>query len=205
MTQKLKQLNEKQIKNLVLKVAKELNIDVKGIKYFSGHEGMQGINASIYHKGRKFATAYDDARGGEMDIRPIDYELETLDLFKKIERQLKALPAYMQVYDDVDRNGKPYGGKPTYIECSTDLASIVDHIAEYKEELKEAKKGILYIKDGTEYIFRWKISIPQLLKKYPTGAVEAIQKKYNDLVMKGYEITNKDYLTEIGIVTVDLV
>ena len=198
MAKELKQLNNKQVLALELATAKRLNIAVKNIKYFSGHDGMQGINADLYFNGKKFATAYNDARGSGMDIRPISYsDLDTLALFKDIEDKLKALPEYTHVYDQ-NRNGKSVGGKPVVFTRRVGLDDIVDAVAQQKEELKESKKGIRYTTDEGEFYAHWNMSLPAMLKKYPNKALPTIQKRYDELSAK-YPITNKEYLATIGV------
>ena len=194
--------NTKEVQALEIKTAKDLNITVKNIKYFKGHDGMQGINADLYHKNKKFATAYDDARGGGMDVRPVDYELTTLTLFKEIETKLRALPKYIHIYTS-SRSGKPIGGKPSEYESQVSLDSIVDALALKKEEDKHEKQGIIYKENGKKYVSHWNMSIPQMFKKFPKKALPTLQAKYATLSAK-HEIVNKDYLAEVGVV-LDLV
>jgi hypothetical protein len=182
---------------LEIKTANDLNITVKNIKYFKGHDGMQGINADIYYNNKKFATAYDDAYGGCMDVRPIDYELNTLALFKKVEDLISDLPEYTHLYDN------PIGGEPKSFTQRITLDNIVEAFSYKKEKDKDRKKGIIYKSGTSEHILHWNMSIPQMLKKYPKNALSTIQKKYDKLCTE-YEIVNKDYLEEIGVVT-DLV
>jgi hypothetical protein len=197
MAEEIKRLSDKQVLALELATAKSLNIDVKNIKFFSGHDGMQGINADLYVKGKKFASGYDDARGGGMDVRPSDYEIPTIATFKDIEDKLRALPKYIHVHTE-DRNGKKIGGKPFEYESQVDLASIVDAISQQKEELKEDKKGIRYtMKDG-DYVAHWNMSLPSMIKKYPKTAIPTIQKRYDELSSQ-YPIKNKEYLSTIGV------
>ena len=191
--------NTKQTLELELATAKQLNITVKNIKHFKGHDGMSGINADIYCNNKKFATAYDDARGGCMDVRPYSYsDLKVLEIFKDVEDKLKALPEYIHVYD------KTYKGKTIQFTTRVDLAAIVDAFGAKKESDSEDKKGIRYSTPDGEYIAHWKMSIPTLLKKYPDTALARIQKKYDDLSVK-HSILNRDYLASIGIRVNDLV
>jgi len=197
MAKEIKRLNTEQVYKMELAIAKQLNIDVKNIKYFKGHDGMQGINADLYYEGKKFATAYDDARGGEMDVRPISYDTPILAIYKEVEDKLRALPKYILHYDK-DRNGKPVGGKMSTWESSTDMADLVDAIARQKQELKEHVKGILYTTKEGEFYAHWNMSLPAMMKKHPKTALPTIQKRYDELSSK-YPITNKDYLASIGV------
>jgi len=196
-TEQLQRLSDTEVKALELQTVKNLNLDVKNIKYFAGHDGMQGINADVYHNGKKFAHGYDDARGGGMDVRPSDYENNTVATFKDIEDKLRALPKYIHVHTQ-SRNGKMIGGKPFEYESQVDLASIIDAVADQKEEEKNAKKGIMYVTDEGEVYTHWNMSLPSLLKKYPKTALKTIQKRYDELSAK-YPITNKEYLSKIGV------
>ena len=197
----MKRLSDKEAEEYKLKVAKDLEIDVKNIKFFSGQDGMAGINADLYYKGKKFAHGYDDSNGGGMDVRPSDYELKTMDVFHDIESKLKALPKYIHVHTE-DMNGRKLGGDAFEYETQVDLADIVDTIALHKEKVKEKskkdKKGIQYTKPDGDYVAHWNMSIPAMLKKYPEKAIPTIQKRYDELIKK-YPVTNTDYLSSIGI------
>lgn len=185
--------NTKQTLELELATAKQLNITVKNIKHFKGHDGMTGINADIYYNNKKFATAYDDARGGCMDIRPYRYsDLKVLEIFKDVEDKLKALPEYTHVYDET------YKGKPIHFTTRVDLAAIVYAFGAKKESDKEDKKGIRYSTPDGEYIAHWKMSIPAMLKKYPKKAIPTLQKRYDELI-KQYPVKNTEYLSSIGV------
>ena len=185
--------NTKEVYELEIKTAKDLNITVKNIKHFSGHDGMTGINADIYYNNKKFANAYDDARGGCMDIRPCSYsDINVMAMFKEVEDKLKALPEHTLVYN------KTYNGKPIQFTTKVKLDAIVDAIAQQKESLKEDRKGIRYTTPDGDYVSHWNMSIPAMLKKYPKNALSTIQKKCDKLSAK-YPILNRDYLASIGI------
>ena len=194
----MERLNDQEAQEHKLKVAKDLELDVKNIKFFSGHDGMQGINADIYHKGKKFAKGYDDARGGSMDVRPSSYDVPVMAVFQEIEAKLKALPEYIHVHT-VDRNEKKLGGKPFEYQSRVGLDDIVDAIAEQKEQRKRDIKGIVYKEGEHQYTSHWNMSIPAMLKKFPKNGLSAIQKKYDSLVAEKYTILNKSYLSEIGV------
>lgn len=192
MNKNLKSYNTEQLKGIEIRIAKTLNLDVKNIKYFSGHDGMQGVNADLYFDNKKFATAYDDARGGCMDIRPISYENIHLQTFKDVESAIGKYPEYIYVFD---------GGHS--MTLNHDLEALINAIISNKEFLKDSKKGILYRKMGSQYIVSWGSSIPVFLKK-SDKALQIIQKKYDELALK-YKIENVDYLESIGIKTTQLV
>ena len=194
----MERLNDQETQAHKLKIAKDLELDVKNINFFSGHDGMQGINADIYHKGKKFATGYDDARGGGMDVRPSSYDVPVMAVFHEIETKLKTLPEYTHVHT-VDRNDKKLGGKPFEYNSRVGLDDIVDAIAEAKERLKKDKKGIVYKEGDEQYVSHWNMSLPAMLKKFPKNALPTIQKKYESLVAEKYTILNKSYLSEIGV------
>tara|TARA_R110000772_G_scaffold17332_10_gene48397 strand:+ start:1237 stop:1824 length:588 start_codon:yes stop_codon:yes gene_type:complete len=193
----MKNLTSAQTLEHELQTAKDLKLTVKNIKYFSGHDGMQGINADIYHEGKKLATAYDDARGGEMDIRPFGYDEAVLTKFLNIERELKALPEYLHIFG-IDRNGKKIGGGPVTIRARVDLAAIVDAVAQKKESDKQAKKGLMYLIEDEEYIIQWKgLTLKSMIKKYQ--GLNIIQDRYDGLKKEGKTVLNLPYLTELGV------
>ena len=187
----MKKYNTKETHTLELEVAKKHHVDIKNVKYFKGHDGMQGINADIYHKGIKFATAYDDARGGGMDIRPLDYTTENLSIFKKVEDLLRAEPEYLHIYD-----AKP-GVKPREYKSAHNLENLVDALALQKEQEKEYKKGIIFQDKHVERIVSWKSQPLPKMAKTPRG-LDVIQKKYDQL-KEDYVILNTDFLSSIGI------
>lgn len=193
----MKKYTTKEVQKLELEVANRLELDVKNIKFFEGHDTMTGINADLYYKGKKIAHGYDDARRGGMDIRPIDYELETLSAFKDVERLLKAEPEYIHVYD-IARSGIPVGGKAPEYKSSHDMEAMINAIANHKQELKEHKKGVIYLEDGEEMLSYWKKTTPEKMVKTPKG-LATVQKKVNDLVGNKHTIINAEYLSSIGI------
>lgn len=195
---KLQFKSHKEEREHILSIAQKLNIDIKKIEFFRGHDGMQGINADIYHKNKKVGYAYDDARGGEMEISA--YEGKG-DVIRFLRDELDKLPKYAVEFNR-DINGRNVGGDPITYETSVTLASIVDAIAWKKEELKifnrEKKKGILYVDEyGTERIFQWKWPLAQFITKHGEHAKAAIQQTYDEI--KHLQVDNREYLKELGI------
>ena len=189
--------------NHVLSVAKELKLDVKNVKFFSGHDGMTGINADIYFEEKKFAHVYDDARDGEMEISR-NYKNEGSHLIlKAVEEKLSALPKYKVTFSE-DINGRPIGGEPIEYETSVDLAEIVDTLATEKElqriAKREQKKGIFYTdKEDTERLMQWKWPLALFLTKYPKHAKKAIEKAIKELKTEGCRIKYTEYLKSLGL------
>ncbi|MHA2089222.1 MAG: hypothetical protein ACW98K_00060 [Candidatus Kariarchaeaceae archaeon] len=195
--------NHQDRRNHVLAIAKELEIDVKNIKLFKGHDGKTGINASIYQKNKKFATAYDDARGGEMDIDSIYNNPISKVVLKTIINALLEKPKYKVTFTE-DINGTPIHGEPISYKTRVDLPEIVDTIAHDKEVQRifnrQKKRGILFIDtDGEEKWYRWKWPLAQFITKYPKEGLEIIQNTTNKLKKEGAVIQNLEYLQTLGV------
>lgn len=190
-----------QQRNHEVEIAKELKLDVKNVKFFKGHDGMTGINADIYYNGKKFAHAYDDARGGEMEIYAVSGDKRPI--LQMVIEQLSKYPSY-KVEFDRDINGRSLGGDVLKYESRPELSSIVDYLAQAKEEerirKRDRSKGILYTNPkGEELLWGWKEAIPAVLKKFPKQARKALQENYDKLIKEGCVVHNADYLKELGI------
>jgi len=163
------------------------NLALKNYKTFKGHDGMRGINADIHYNGKKIATVYDDAMGGEFDYNIIGkYDsngyAENKKSFNNLLEEIKKLPpiSFMgsSLPQDLDM-------------VITDLCSILD-------QKKDEKKGVLTKCNGGYEIVGFKVSIPTAIKKYGNGLTE-IQKVYDKAVEEGKEVLNKEYLKSQGI------
>lgn len=180
-------MTKQEAKQLQLKIVKDLNISIKNIKYFSGHDGMQGINADVYFKGNKFAHAYDDAYGGGMDIRPIGYTKDNMQILYDLEKTLNDLPTYTI----------ELGNPPKEIIFNHSLDMLIDMLAEAKDDERDFKKGIIYLdENGDQIIAHWKKStLINMVKTNPS----IVQNRYNKLINEGKKILNVDYLSKLGI------
>ncbi len=92
---------------------------VANVRSHRGHEGMRGVNGTLLRDGKKVAEFYDDARGGEWELRFFDAggrpvhggpEAERLDAF------VKALPP----------EPSDFGGEPLRISVDMFLAGLCD-------------------------------------------------------------------------------
>lgn len=63
------------------------SFEIKNVKTFQGHDGI-GLNCTVYANGKRAFEYFDDARGGEGEIRRV---LDR-DAFKAIEDHIKIQP-----------------------------------------------------------------------------------------------------------------
>lgn len=161
------------------------DLSIVNYKSFKGHDGMRGINAEIKYKGKKIASVYDDARGGEWDYDVLGYGTPKYDTNKQL---------FQELLNDVSGLDKVecYG---TSLDPSLDY--LIEELCNQKDMDKDVKKGILIKANHGYDIVQWKIQLPTLIKKYKNG-LSVIQKAYdehkdNDIVL------NKDYLKSIGV------
>lgn len=160
-------------------------LSIVNYKSFKGHDGMRGINADIKYKGKKIASVYDDAYGGEWRYTVLGYGTP-----KYAENQA----LYNQLLEEVKTLDKV---KTDNFELDPCLDFLIEDMCNQKDMLKDAKKGIL-IKTNWGYdIIQWKVQIPTLIKKYRNG-LEVIQKEY-DKQKANNTILNTEYLEKIGI------
>eukprot|EP01029_Cantina_marsupialis_P029171 TRINITY_DN7798_c3_g1_i1.p1 TRINITY_DN7798_c3_g1~~TRINITY_DN7798_c3_g1_i1.p1 ORF type:complete len:182 (+),score=36.17 TRINITY_DN7798_c3_g1_i1:67-612(+) len=179
------------MKNLNLQIAKVLNLSVKKVITFPGHDGKIGIDAKLFMDTKYYAHAYDDARGGGINIKanyPNVSNKEVADLDKKIQEEY---PEYNLMEDH----------KGPDLIVKHDLESVVDSLVNQflleKEKKKNEKKGIDL---GDSIIVFDKVTIPTFLKKYDKKkALKTIQKAYDECKSNNKEVLNKEYLKNIGI------
>ncbi|MEK6829769.1 MAG: hypothetical protein AABY15_06635 [Nanoarchaeota archaeon] len=178
-----------------IEIAKQLGITLKKIGTFKGHEGMLGINADICLNGKAFAHAYDDARGGEMDITPIGYTKENKDTIAELEEKLKTFPEY-----------KVELGNSNFMMRDS-LDDIVNALVDahlHKQELKKLEnKGILLEgENGNVSVVSWQHGdIGKMIGKF--GAAQVIEKllqpTYDQYKAEGKNILNVEYLKKVGV------
>jgi hypothetical protein len=161
-------------------------LSIVNYKTFAGHDGMRGFNAEIKYKGKKIASVYDDAWGGPYNFTVLGYGTDKYDKNKEL---------YNQLLEEVKGLDKTiYDG----LELDPSLESLIAELCSEKDMLKDTKKGIL-IKTNFGYnIFKWKVQIPTLIKKYSNG-LEIVQAEYDKLKTKEV-ILNKEYLASVGVV-----
>lgn len=183
-----------------LVIAEQLGITLKKIGTFKGHEGMLGINADICLGGKAFAHAYDDARGGEMDIDALcDHKKpETIKANRKIiqdiEDKLKTFPEYKVSLGD------------SHFMTRDSLADIVNALVDEHTEKqllkKDENKGLVFKSEGGMSLVTWPLgTIPKMIEKY--GAAQVVEKllqpTYDEYKAKGKTILNLEYLKKVGV------
>lgn len=192
-----------------LQIAREVGITLKNLKTFEGHDGMLGINADICLNGFPFAHAYDDAWGGEMDIKPLGGLDKVGDSYKPsplLERTRKMLKdVETEIAKYPEHEVEMGGGRKFMTKETLDglVNALVDEHFEKKEVKKSEKKGII-IRTITGYsIISWKAgTIDNMLKNYPTQkqqVVDMIQKAYDECKSKGENVVNTEYLKSVGV------
>ena len=179
------------MKNDSIEIAAKLGISLKKVSTFKGHEGMTGINADICLDGKPFAHAYDDACGGEMDIRPEGYTKENREIIQSLSEKIQTFPTY-----DLNVGGKIHKVKHTLEDV---VNALVDAELLKKSMKKDEKKGIVYEEDGKQMISSWKGFSLDTLVKHPQGR-GILQAAYMGLkIRKGVTILNLDYLKKVGV------
>lgn len=191
-------LNTEERYQYELTKAKEFGITIKNYKPFKGHDSYDGYNVDLYHKNKKFASAFDDGRGGCADIRPCDYDGDTLKIYHHVESMFRTCPEH--VYSLPSIGGKSKG---RHIKTTIDLEDVVQALIRQKNKVKDDREGICYNEDGKSYVIKWQYTIPTLIKKFGDKAVDMIQKRY-DIVSEDHKVTNTEYLTSVGIKTINL-
>lgn len=196
-------------KKTALEIAKEVGITLKNIKTFEGHDGL-GINADICLDGFPFAHAYDDARGGCMDIRPlggldkVGDSYETSPLLKRTRQMLVDVEAAIAKYPESEMilGGRPYTNKE---DLEGIVNALVDDVETQKMVKRDQKKGILVNTTLGYRTIGWKAgTIDGMFKKYTGEAnkkqiLDMVQKAYDKCKANGDEVLNLEYLKSIGI------
>lgn len=98
--------------------------EMKSVKTFKGHEGMQGFEGVLYIDGKKACEIFDDCRGGEFEYRWFDRNLE-----KVLDDHIKTLP---QIPPDPER------GLNDPMDMSRDI--FIDEMVNAIQNAKEFKK-----------------------------------------------------------------
>jgi hypothetical protein len=191
--------NRAELRELELQHAKSLNLSVKNVKTFKGHDGMLGVNADVYINAKKFAHFYDDAYGGEPRLDWLgnnDIQRQAnRNTLRDLEEQAKNLPKVLYNLKGVD---EPFENT---FWLHTLVDTLINAELERKELAKLAKKGIVYVdpKDDETYTWGWNYPIPKLFKMYPTKALPSVQKRYDQLVKEGCIVKNTELLAEYGV------
>lgn len=181
-------MTKKEILDLELQLAKENNITLKKIKFFTGHDQMTGLSCDLYIDGKKAAYCYDDARGGEMEIDP--YINAYRQILIDLEEKLKVLPEYKY----------PNGNFMVKHSIENLINAIATDFEIKKEFNKDAKKGIMYLDpEGKEWLYKWSKNLVMYIAMRKDIAIKNIKDVVTELEKKGNVILNKDYLKKLGI------
>ena len=170
------------------KPLKELlaRIEVKSVKFHSGHDGMEGLNCKLYIDGKFVADVYDDARGG-----CFDYNQYIKGKFHKFD-WMGTLDAYDLRYT-IDIGDEPWDSKHNW-------DSLVDIKVTEAQRLKDANKGVMVKTPNGVSIVGFKYTIPNCFKKWGKATMlKEYQRIYDKKVSEGKEILNTKYLSEIGV------
>jgi hypothetical protein len=189
-----------ELRELELQYAKSLDLSVKNVKTFPGHDSMVGVDADIYYKNKKFAHFYDNAYGGEPEVSAVgNYDDGSLaqnnQILKDLMSRASTLPKVKYQLKGIDRTSTNTFWLHTLVD------TLINAELERKELNKIAKKGIVYVdpKDNETYTWGWNHPLPKLFKLYPTKALPSVQKRYNQLVEEGCIVKNTDLLAEYGV------
>jgi hypothetical protein len=170
-------------------------VKLKNLKYFQGHDGMQGMNADIYIDGVKCMHVHDGAYGGCFEYYDYAHNNpkgdEIKSLIKKLDDHIKTLPA----------RTREFGGKKMTIKVDLDwfVTELEEAMAKEKAQKKMmrqmADKILVGVPDADRYsYYSFKIPLAQIPKGQLQAAVFRIKGKLN----KGEQILNTN-LTALGI------
>ena len=163
-------------------IARGLDITVKNIQFFEGHDGY-GLNCSLYYQGKLLCRVHDGAYGGEFEYR----EVKDRDKLEKLFEEVSKLPTEPSEYF-------PEGMQPNLDMIVEELCN---HFDLQKRISREKKKGICIGDSWSDYmILRWKgWELPKLAKN-PKGKaiIEKDLQKHKDS-----NILNMDYLQELNL------
>jgi len=162
-----------------------MKIELKQIKHYERlSEETNFFTAFIYVNGIKCASAENRGVGGNTDIWPLDIKYK--EIVKQAEDFCKTLPPY--VFSDGDT--MPYS-----LETLAD--ELLEKYLDEKHKEKQAKKmaklfiNSIVIGNDLEYYSRnFKISIPDLIAKYPQEFKKHILELIKKYEGKGYTILN---------------
>jgi hypothetical protein len=192
-------------KQLELQLADQIGITLKKIETFKGHDGMMGVNADICLNGKSFASAFDDAWGGEMRIEVLgslranragdyvatDKRRKSKEAYTEVMTSLKLAPPIEWEYGD-QKYSRLIG-----------LDDIVNALVDRHMAKKDEKKGVVYHekdKKHVQYIQGFKVQIPTLIKKYgKEAAIKDLQGIVDAVLEKEATILNQEYLQSIGV------
>jgi len=116
-----------------------LKLELKNVKHHAGHDGIPGLNADVFINGVKCIHVYDDSWGGGYQYTELTHNVSNPEkikaLIKLFDDYVKSLP---EETIDMDRNGKPIGGKPITIKPNWD--TVISDLENEWGKAKEAKK-----------------------------------------------------------------
>ena len=173
-----------------------MNIKLKKIKFFTGHEGMTGLNADIWIKGVKCMHVYDSANGGCFEYTNFARENKNPErvksLIKDFEDYLLTLPKREMIVGGVKK------------EYSVDMDMFINELVDKYVDEKNAKKMNKYMaqhilfgvpKGGSYKLIKATIPLKDIPKANLQIFVNTIKTKY---CKNGVQILNTN-LTELGV------
>jgi hypothetical protein len=156
-------------------MASILGFTLKGIRTFRGRD-WDGVQGSIYYKGKKVGWYNDSGDGGAADI---DFE-GTIEERRKMDELLKA--AAVEYYKRYPMTGI-YADLPIDSELfMSALVGIIDDEKEYKKAVKGGyTKLIVYTDPKTRFQMLAKFPTTESMEKYIAEKGITVERKYEKI------------------------
>ena len=144
---------------------------VKGVKFMKGHDA-DSMECSLYYKGKRVATVWDDSWGGGFQYTPVKGQQKTVELFHKFAHQFTVPSEYFD-------KGMTYN-----MDIVVDI--LVNHFEEEKQIKRWCKTKTIFTLKGDE-----KGSYRSFNNKFNDKLFDHITNKYGDQLG---EILNMRYV-----------
>jgi hypothetical protein len=163
---------------------KKPRVQIKNLRFFEGHDTMQGMSGDIWIDGVKCMRVFDSAHGGCYEYDNYSREPKVLSLIKNLEDHIKTLPPQTHIF----------GGKT--MTMNVDMDGFINDITERMQLEKQMKNKILVgVPNSTQYgAYKFKVA----LTKIPTTQLQASIGRIKAKLEKGEVILNTN-LTALGI------
>ena len=155
-----------------------MNVRLKKIKFFEGHDTMQGMSADVWINGVKCMHVFDSAHGGGFEY---NYYISNNPKPAQVKQNIADLEAHIKSLPKQELN---YAGKIMMV--SVDMDGFIDDLLNKQEKEKQEKKklklmqtAILFgIPNGDRYSY--------LSYKRPLSTIPLVhmQHKLNVIVLK---------------------